>query len=72
MKFDRHGVVLKDGSGWYWPFPRLRFRLRYGCWCNHKVWEPSSQGRPDGWDRVDYQTGRMARRCDGCKWVEWR
>lgn len=96
MKLDRHGIVLKDGSGWYWPFPRLRFRLRTGRWCDHTrpvdggrtfvapgdewilsvetepAWEPSSQGRPDGWDRVDYQGGRMARRCDACKWVEWR
>lgn len=71
MRLDRHGVTLKDGSGWCWPFPRLRFRLRYRCWCDHKVWEPGDSGRTDGWQMIDLGRKQM-RRCDACKWVEWR
>lgn len=35
MKLDRKGIVFKDGTGWYWPFPRLRFWLCNGYWCDH-------------------------------------
>jgi hypothetical protein len=94
MNFDREGVLFKDGTGWYWPFPRLLFRLRNGYWCTHKrpvkggrtfvapgdewtisietepAWVPSSEGRPDGWVRIDYQIGTMMRRCEICHWAE--
>lgn len=36
MKLDRDGISFKDGTGWYWPFPRLRYRLRNGYWCDHR------------------------------------
>ena len=72
MKFDREGVTFKDGTGFYWTFPRLLFRLRNGYWCDHKTWEPSSEGRPDGWVRVDYRGGKMMRRCATCTWTEWK
>lgn len=36
------------------------------------AWELSSEGRPDGWVRVNYQTGKMMRRCSVCKQTEWR
>jgi hypothetical protein len=35
MKLDRQGVLFKSGVGFYWPFPRLRYRLRAGHWCEH-------------------------------------
>jgi len=35
MKLDKNGVIFKSGEGWYWPFPRLRYRLRTGRWCDH-------------------------------------
>ncbi len=96
MRLDRDGISFEDGTGFYWPFPRLRFRLRNGYWCDHTkpldgaqtyvapgdewclsrptepAWEPSSQGRPDGWVRIDYQTGRMTRRCSVCTYAEFK
>lgn len=41
MKLDRRGVTFKGGDGWYWPFPRLRFRLRNGYWCEHVRLDPN-------------------------------
>lgn len=35
MKLDSQGILFEDGTGFYWPFPRLRYRLRTGHWCEH-------------------------------------
>lgn len=54
-----------------WPFPRLRFFLRYGVWCQHPVWCPGNLGRSDGWIMID--TGmRQMRRCAICEYTEFR
>lgn len=76
--------TLAERLGIYWPFPRLRFRLRHGYWCEHRIpsgdmddgspdwhptWEPGD--RPGGWRRID-PTGREMRRCGQCEWAEFR
>lgn len=53
------------------PFPRLRFRLRNGFWCEHVRWWPGDFGRPDGWRMVDMGR-RQVRYCAGCDWAEFR
>lgn len=54
-----------------WPFPRLRFRLRTGRWCDHPYWERGQNGRKDGWHMIE--TGmRQMRRCAVCEWVQFR
>lgn len=57
MKLDREGVLFKDGTGLYWPFPRLRYRLRHGHWCEHPNWGP--------WELIDMGRTKM-RRCPDC------
>jgi hypothetical protein len=84
MKVDRDGVLFKSGTGFYWPFPRLRYRLQYGHWCTHErwegypddprrvgTWEPSPTGHANGWTMVNLGLRQM-RRCYVCKWVQWR
>lgn len=29
-------MTMGERLGIYWPFPRLRYRLRHGYWCEHE------------------------------------
>jgi hypothetical protein len=53
-----------------WPFPRLRYWLRHGHWCEHE-WLPGDGGRQDGWRMIDLGRKKMrtCHRCDHSEFV---
>jgi hypothetical protein len=55
--------VKDSGVVWVPPFPRLRFRLRCGFWCEHPNMTP--------WHMID-DGFRQLRRCRACDWTEFR
>lgn len=61
---DASGVVfVHHDLRFVGPFPRLRFRLRHGFWCEHPRWS--------AWKRID--TGmRQIRWCEGCDYAQIR
>ena len=59
---DHRGIVFSDGTGIFWPFARLRYRLRTGRWCAH-------EGHWSNWWLIDEQRRRM-RRCTECDHAE--
>lgn len=61
----RHAAAHgEDSWKWIWPFPRLRFFLRTGCWCSHPSWS--------GWRRIDAKGPERVRWCDVCDYTEIR
>lgn len=60
VRAQAHGWKQKHHC-WIAPFPRLRFRLRYGYWCIHNY--PT-------WDIINNGENKM-RRCRICDHVEF-
>lgn len=57
---------------WIWPFPRLRYRLRHGEWCDHRDHRhPAgiSWGFSD-WRMTDLGRNKI-RRCYRCSYTEF-
>jgi hypothetical protein len=77
MRLDSKGITFKDGTGWYWPFPRLRFWLHNGYWCDHT--RPKEGGQTfvapgDEWTlsvetEPAWEPGNMARK-DGWQMID--
>lgn len=55
--------TIRLRSPWIAPFPRLRFRLRHGHWCEHRNWT--------NWRMINNGIGQV-RYCVQCDYMESR
>ena len=57
---------------WVWPFPRLRFRLRHGYWCEHVRRSEPQQVVAEGEFTLNFKTEPAWLPGDGGRADGWR